>query len=86
MADQRAEAARAVKSVLLNIKAASSRLDATCTSSLRVSDLKAAGLALQPVFALGDSLVHSKSVDLDEATFYSHEARLCELLLSLLRR
>lgn len=85
MAERRGEAARVLNSVLLNMKAAYARLDADCTSLLRISDLKAARLALQPVFALSDSLMRSKSVDLDEAIFYSHEARLCGLLLSLLR-
>ena len=69
MAERRAEAACVLNSVLLKMKAAYARLDADCTSSLRISDLKAARLALQPVFALSDSVVRSKSVDLDEAIY-----------------
>ena len=84
-----AETARTTESMLLKIKAGHSRLDADSTSKLRGNELKAANHALQPVFALGESLVEQvrrDRVQLDEAMLFLRDAKLCELLLSLLRR
>ena len=81
-----ASTARKLNTTLSHIKAVNARLDADCTSMLCVTDLRTANLSLQPVFELSDSLVSRQSVELDEAMVYLREARLCELLLSLLRR
>ena len=71
---------------LSQLKAVTARLDADCTISLCVSDLDAARTILQPVFELGESLLSRQSMKLNEAKVYLRETRLCELLLSLLRR
>lgn len=81
-----AEAACLINSVLSNTKAVNPRLDADCTSSLCVSDLKTAWIMLRPLFVFSDRLIMRQSVRLDEAMVYLHKARSCELLLSLLRR
>ena len=81
-----AQAKQAIKSALSRVKAANARLDAKCTSTLRASDLASACRALEPVRQLSDSLKNRKSMELDEAMVYLSDARLCELLMSLLRR
>ena len=75
-----------LNSALSQLKAVTSRLDADCTSTLNVCDLEPARTILQPVFELGESFLSHKSMKLDEAMVYLRETRLCELLLSLLRR
>ena len=79
-------AARALNAILSRIKAVYARLDAESSSALTVCDLGRAGLVLQPVFSLSDSLASRSSVELEEALVYLSEAKLCELLLGLLRR
>ena len=79
-------AARLLNSVLLRMKAANARLDAESTSSLCVSDLKAARLALETLFYFSERFMKHGPVELDEAMYYLRKARVCELLLSLLRR
>ena len=82
-----AMAEQIINSTMSQLKAASARLDADCASTLCLSDLKSARIILQPVFRLGDSLFEGReSMELDEAMVYLRETRICELLLSLLRR
>ena len=85
MAEQGCASADAASSIVSKIKAANARLDADSTSKLRMFDLRTASI-LQPIFELSDSLESRTSIELDEAMVYLREARLCELLLSLLRR
>ena len=73
-------------STLSQLKAANARLNADCQSTLCVSDLKTARTCLQPLFKLCNSLLSRESVELDEAVVYLRKTRVCELLLSLLRR
>ena len=76
---------QALNDVLTQIKAASPRLDAGCTSALRDSDLKAAYRVVQPLLDIALKLQKSKSLKLDEALVFVNVG-FCELLLSLLRR
>lgn len=84
--NSKANAARALDIILSRVKATNARLDADSTSALTVSDIDTSRLVLQPAFDLSDSLASCKSVELEEALVYLSEAKLCELLLSLLRR
>ena len=79
-------AARAFNAILSRIMAVNARLDAESTSALTVSDIGLFRLMLQPVFDLSNSLMSRTSVELEEALVNLSEAKLCELLLSLLRR
>ena len=82
-----AERARTIELMLSQIQAADARLGADCTSKLRGNGFTTANAALQPVFALSDSLqLERVPVQLDEAMLYLRTSKLCELLLSLLRR
>ena len=81
-----AERARTVESMLSQIQAADARLGADCTSKLRGNGFTTANAALQPVFAMSDSLLERVPVQLTEAMLYLRDSKLCELLLSLLRR
>ena len=81
-----AKTAHALNSIVLQIKAANAKLDAGCSSALCVSDLRQAHAVLRRLVKLSGSLAWCKSVKLDEAVFYMRKTRLCELLLSLLRR
>ena len=75
-----------LKRLLSQITAASSRLDADCTSTLRESDLKTAHDVVQPLCKIALKLQSSKSLKLDEALVFLRDLGCCELLLSLLRR
>ena len=82
---------RKINSCLLHIRAGNAKLDPNCSAVLQRAELAAAYDALRPVFELSDSLEGPKcggpkSVKLDEAMAYLRNTRLCELLLSLLRR
>ena len=70
--------------MLSQIQAEDARLGADCRSKLHGFTTMHA--ALQPVFALSDSLLERVPVQLDEAMLYLRDSKLCELLLSLLRR
>ena len=76
-----------LSSALLRIEAVSTKLDIACTRVLQESEIKTATLELLPIFdELSDSLRHREFVGLDEALIYLHDARLCDVLLRLLRR
>ena len=75
-----------LNSLLLQVTAVSARLGAECTSTLSADDLTAAKDALQPIFDASNSLLFQESVEPDEALVYLRDTRLCELLLSLIRR
>ena len=75
---------QALSSIVSQLKAVNVKLDADCT--LRISDLRPAEALLQHVCQLSGSLKQHTSVTLDEALASMRELRLCELLLSLLRR
>ena len=81
-----AKAAKAVKAVLSRVAAKNPKLDAECTTALHCSEISDVYHALQPAFELGDSLTHRKALKLDEALVYASNTRLCELLLSVIRR
>ena len=81
-----AKTAQAVKLIVSQLKAASAKLDADCTSTLCASDLTPAQTVLERLRKLGGSLKERKPVKLDEAMFYMRETRICEQLQSLLRR
>lgn len=68
------------------IETINAKLDADCTSTLCVTDLRPAQNVLQRLGKLSGSLERRKLIKLDEAMLYMREMRLCELLLSLLRR
>ena len=78
--------ARNIYTMLSTVKAANARLDADCGSTLSWSDLGGAEILMLPVFDLRDRLLTRKLLKLDEAMVYLRGTRLCELLLSLLRR
>ena len=88
--------ARSINAALSRLTAANPRLDAGCTSTLLVSDLFAAGFGepglrdaetlLEPIFDISARLTERKPVVLGEALVYLRGTRLCETLLSLLRR
>ena len=61
------------------------RLCADCTSTLQESDLRPAKLLVQPIFELVTCTIGGP-LQADAALEYMRSARLCELLLSLLRR
>lgn len=81
-----AETASTLSTVMSQLRAVDAKLDADSISALQVADLKTANLALQPVWELSESLQARKPVELDEAVVYLRDGKLCELLLSLLRR
>ena len=81
-----AETALAPLAIVPQMKAVDAIFDADCTSTLYISNLKAAHTMLQRLSMLSGSLIRRKPIKLDEALFYIREMRLCELLLSLLRR
>ena len=91
MAEQSSTAASTARallnSALQRIEAVSAKLDIACTRVLQRSELTTATHELMPVFdQLSDSLAHRESVGLDEALIYLRDTRLCDVLLSLLRR
>ena len=61
------------------------RLGADCTSTLQEPDLRPAELMIQPICELVTCTIGGPQ-QLDAALEYMRSARLCELLLSLLRR
>ena len=77
---------QALSSIVSQIKAVNVKLDADCTSTLCISDLRPAQAILHRVCQLSGSLKKLESVTLDEAMASMRELRLCELLMSLLRR
>ena len=81
-----AEAEHALTSIVSQMRAASAKLDADYTSTLCASDLEVAYPVLRRLTTLSGSLMERMSAKLDEALFYMRETRICELLLSLLRR
>lgn len=86
MSKQSSTTARALKSLMSHIAAGNPRLGADCTSTLQVADLRTANAALQPVFDASAKLLERKSLNLDELLVYLRDAKLCEMLLSLLGR
>ena len=80
------KAARTVTAILSRIKAANAQLDADLTSTLPAAELSSVYSSLQPVFDLSNGLMDRRALKLDEALVYVRDTRLCELLLSLLRR
>ena len=78
--------ARTINDIMSKIRAVSDRLGADCASTLRGKDLKTARVALLPVFKLSESLVARAPVELHEALVYLCKGKLCDLLVSLLRR
>ena len=80
------KAARTVIAILSRIKAANPQLDADLTSTLPAVELWSVYNSLQPVFDLSNGLMERRALKLDEALVYVRDTRLCELLLSLLRR
>ena len=86
MAKQSSTTARTLNSLLPQIAAGNPRFGADCTSTLQVSDLKTADAALQPVFEASKKLRERKTVKLDDYLVYMRDSKLCELLLSVLRR
>ena len=81
-----AATAHTLNSIVSQMKAASAKLDADCTTTLCASDSGPADPVLQRLDELSSSLIERKAVKLDEAMFCLRETRICELLLSLLRR
>ena len=81
-------AARKLQFMLNQIAADNSMLAANCTSMLEGCDLRAADLALLPVFDLGNSIAErdNEPAQLAQTVLYLRDPRLCKLLLSLLRR
>ena len=75
-----------VESLLLRITAEYARLDPECASTLVATDLGGALRALRPVYDLGESILQRSSMELDEALVCLRDTRLCELLLSVVRR
>ena len=80
------KAARTVAAILSRIKGANAQLDADLTSTLPAVELWSVYKLLQPVFDLSNGLMDRRALKLDEALVYVRDTRLCELLLSLLRR
>ena len=78
--------AQTLKRLLSQITAASGRLDAGCTSTLRESNLKTALRVMQPLYDIALKLQSSKSLKLDKALVFLRDLGCCEMLLSLLRR
>ena len=74
-----------INSILSQLKAGNATLDPDCTSVLYCAELPAVCEALQPVFALSNNL-KGRKLKLDAALAYLRETRLCELLLSLIKR
>ena len=74
-----------INSILSRIKARNATLDPDCSSVLYCAEIAAVCDTLLPVFELGNSLAGRK-LKLDEAMMYLRETRLCELLLSLIKR
>ena len=81
-----AETTRKIDEALSKVRGVSNKLGADCASTLRGKDLRTANIALQPVFELNNSLMAREPVELQEALVYLCDGKLCELLLSLLRR
>ena len=73
-----------INSILTQLKAGNAALDYRSTSVLYCAELPAVCEALLPVFELGN--LSGAKFELDEAMVYLRETRLCELLLSLIKR
>ena len=78
--------ARTVTAILSRLKAASAQLDADLTSTLPAAELSSVYGLLQHVYDLSNSVNNRRAVKVDEALVYLRDTRLCEVLLSLLRR
>ena len=78
----------ALNSILLKIESASAELDISCTRMLQECDLIRTSSLMFVFDQISDSLEHRTldSVSLEEALIYLRDARLCEVLLGLLRR
>lgn len=78
----------ALNSILLKIESVSAELDIGCTRMLQESDFIKASSLMFVFDEISDSLQLRtlESVSLEEALIHLRDARLCEVLLSLLRR